>query len=420
MKRLIFKLRQTSRKTISNRLKAAFRNPHQWPLLPFAIPVVLAIRLIRPWLLVRWGGLNTWRIGHLAILTELRLCEEDAGINKPSQRYVDIFFVGRTVCNEQLAKMFVRVHRIWPHWIHAPIERANRLIPGGVIHEIGPPSRGGRDSHNLLDRFPPHIKFTPEEEACGQEGLRNIGIPTGTPFVCLIARDSAYLEAIWGNAGHHSFRDSDIQNYVLAAEELADRGYFVIRMGAKVRETIKSNHPRIIDYATNGMRSDFMDIYLGAKCDFCVTSGCGFDCVPLIFRRPIASANIVPIGYLWTAGTQLTSITRHHYSVQKGRELTLKEIFKHGAGAYGSTADYESSGIRLIENTPEEIRDLVVENVERLNGTWQPQEGDEELQRKFWEIYPTDGKTNEGGLLHGEIRSHFGAAFLRENPDWLT
>ena len=44
----------------------------------------------------------------------------------------------------------------------------------------------------------------------------------------------------------------------------------------------------------------------------------------------------------------------------------------------------------VIENTPQEIRDLVVEMAERLNGTWQSHDDDEVLQKRFWELFPKD------------------------------
>lgn len=402
------------------KLKRVLRIFPNLPLVVLAIPLVAVSRLIRPWLLVRWGNLYSSRIGHFALNTELYFCERNAGINLPGQRHVDFFFMERPICNLQLAKMWKRVLHIWPIWTQSPIYMANWLIPGGAVHIIGNNTQGDRDVHNLVDRSAPHLKFTSQEEARGDAGLRMMGIPTGTPFVCLIVRDSAYLDAHsprdWS---YHNYRDSDIQNYVLAAEELADRGYFVIRMGAAVRETIKSSNPRVIDYASNGMRTDFMDIYLGAKCEFCISGVAGFDAVPFIFRRPIAWVNFVPFGYLPTSGAQFMGITKHHFSSQKRRDLTLMEIFTNDAGFYLRSSDYESAGIRHIENTPEEIRDVAIEMIERLSGTWQAQDDDEALQRKFWEIFPTDAKTADGRPLHGEVRSRFGAAFLRNNRAFL-
>ena len=387
-----------------------------------AVPSVLVIRLIRPWLLVRWGGLITGRIGHFIGETEMYLCEQDAGINVPKQRHVDILHMGSIrVCNQQLETMWRRVLRIWPVWILGPFSLVNRLVPGGAVHEIGDNTQVARDVHNLLDRFPPHLEFTSEEETRGKAGMRAMGITPGTPFICLIVRDSAFLDGDLplGEWGYHDYRDCDIQNHVLAAETLADRGYFVIRMGAKVKAAMKTAHPRVIDYATNGMRSDFMDIYLGAKCEFCISTATGFDTVPRMFRRPIVYTNMVPLGYISTHRTQFLGITRHHFSMADKRELTLSEIFNHNVGFCLRTDCYTSEGVELIENTPEEIRDVVIEMAERLNGTWQPHEDDEDLQRRFWEIFPSDAVGKNGRPLHGEIRSRFGAQFLRNNRDWL-
>ena len=403
-------------------MKQAFKSLLKVPLHILAVPVVLALRIIRPWFVVRWGGLISSRIGHFAANTELYLCEQDAGINVPEQRYLDIFYMGgRPICNEQLTIMWKRVLRIWPSWILGPIIRVNRMIPGGGGCEIGDNTQGQLDVNNLLDRFPPHLNFTPEEEVRGEAGLRAMGILPDSPFVCLMVRCSAYLDAHLpaGDWSYHNYRDSDIKNYILAAEALAARGYFVIRMGAKAREAMKTAHPRIIDYATNGTRSGFMDIYLGAKCTFAISTGFGLDAIPEMFRRPIVYVNVVPLGNTNTFRKEIILLTKHHISKQKGRKLTLVEIFNHGVGFCLATSGYESKDVELRENTPEEIRDVVIEMVERLNGTWQPHQDDEALQRRFWEIFPVDGVGANGRPLHGEIRGRFGASFLRNNRDWL-
>lgn len=395
------------------------------PLYIIAIPVVVVIRLIRPWLLVRMGGLISSRLGHFAANTELHLCEMDADINVPRQHYVDFFYMAYDpICNQQLAIMWKRVLPILPSWFMAPIDWVNRLIPGGSIHEIGNNTQHDRDVHNLLDRFPPHLKFTEEELARGENGLQALGIPPGSPFVCLTVRDSAYLAQFRSDGNyvysHDEHRDCNVQNFVLAAEELANRGYFVIRMGAKVRESMESSHTMVIDYATNGMRNDFMDIYLGAKCWFCISVGTGFDAVPYIFRRPIVYVNFVPLGYLLTFRAQFLGLIKHHYAVAENRELTLCEIFSYGIGLSLLASDYDSKGIKLRENTPEEIRDLVVEMEERLNGTWVAHPDDEILQKRFREMYPTDVvDVYQGRPLHGKILSLYSANFLRNNRDWL-
>ena len=393
----------------------------KFPLFVLAIPFVLVMRLMKPFLLVRIGALRSDRIGHFAGNTEMFLCEKEAGIDKPSQAFLDLYYMGGSVCNEQLAKMWRRIIPVLPFWLLHPVVRVNRLIPEGVIHEHNCYSHGGRDAYNLLDRFPPHLQFTGDEETRGALFLRSMGIPPDAPFVCLNVRDSAYLqthikEYDWS---YHNFRDSDIQNYVLAAEELAERGYFVIRMGAKVHASLKSDHPKVIDYATNGMRSDFMDIYLGAKCAFCLTTGTGWDEIPHQFRRPIAYVNLVPIGGMSSSSSMLLTITKRHVLKKTKKELTLEEIFSYGVGSSGVASEFKSKGIKLIENTPEDIRDVAVEMVERLNDTWQPHKDDEVLQQRFLEIFSNNAKKQEGKILHGDMRARFGASFLRNNKGWV-
>ncbi len=386
-----------------------------------AVPVVMVMRLVSPWFLVRYGCLFSGRIGHFAADTEMYLCEQDAGINKPVQRHIDVFYAVEPACNQQLLTMWKRILHVWPALFVTPIVRINRLIPGGAMHEIGDASQGPVDVHNLLDRFSPHLQFTAEEELRGEAGLRAMGLTAGAPFVCLIVRDSAYLNSHMANDwSYHNFRDSDIQNFVLAAEALAGRGYFVIRMGAKVLEAMKTSHPKVIDYATNGLRSDFMDIYLGAKCAFCISTGTGWDAIPYIMRRPSVYVNTVTIGHIFTSSPRFLSIPKHYLLQESKAMLTLREIFSCGAGFLHTLSEHDALGIGLIENTPEEIRDAAVEMAERLAGTWQIHPDDDALQNRFWEIFPADANDPlRGRPLHGEIRGRIGAAYLRNNRAWL-
>ena len=259
--RQIDQIRQGGGAELWRRIKLAKPILLGLPLYVLATPAVVVIRLMKPWLIVRLGSLTSTSIGHFAANTELYFCERDAGINMPMQRSIDFFYLRKPICNKQLTIMWKRVLRIWPAWFLGLVDGANRLIPGGAVHEIGNNTQNDRDVHNLLDQFEPHLQFTIEEEARGEAGLRAMGIPSGTPFICLTVRDSAYLTAHLrdGDYSYHNYRDSDIQNYVLAAEELANR-YYVIEWG-QGHAAINSSHPRS-SFATNGMRSDFMDIYL--------------------------------------------------------------------------------------------------------------------------------------------------------------
>ena len=105
---------------------------------------------------------------------------------------------------------------------------------------------------------------------------------------------------------------------------------------------------------------------------------------------------------------------------RQDRELSLAQILTHGVGFCLRASAYESAGVQVIENTPQEIRDLVVEMSERLNGTWQSHDDDDVLQKRFWELFPKNAlDAHRRRPLHGDTRARFGACFLRNNREWL-
>lgn len=273
-----------------------------------------------------------------------------------------------------------------------------------------------RDVDGLLPRTPAHLSFTPEEELLGHQGLRAMGIPEGVPFVCFHSRDSKYTTITYPNRGSHQahgYRDSSIHNHVPAAEELARRGYYGIRMGAVVKEPLKTKNLMVIDYATH-YRSDFMDIYLCAKCYFYVGDETGFNRVPSIFRKPLANVNVIPIDLIHTQGPKDLFILKKLWLREERRFLKLREIFERGVNCFVRTEQYEEAGIEPVENTAEEITALAVEMDERLKGTWQTTQEDEELQKRFWSLF----KPSFQGA-HGVIKSRIGADFLRRNRELL-
>jgi putative glycosyltransferase (TIGR04372 family) len=178
-------------------------------------------------------------------------------------------------------------------------------------------------------------------------------------------------------------------------------------MGASVMNRMISDNPMVIDYASNGMRSDFMDIYLGANCKFCISNGTGFDAVPYIFRRPILYVDHVPLGIINTFSSRFMATTKKHWLISENRELSLEEILQNDVCFYTKSQDYELAGIELRESSPNDIKQVVIEMEERLSGDWIATEEDENLQAYFWSIFPKNH-------LHGEIRSRVGTHFLKK------
>lgn len=386
-----------------------FRKCRTLLLMVLAVPVVLLVRLLQLLVVIRFGPLCSNRIGHLAADTEVYLCERDAGIH--GRRTFDIFYHITPICNHQLKKMWERILCIFRFAKY--LDRVNRLIPGSKKHTIGMRLNTHRDIHTLLNRTSPHLSFTTEEERFGQNELRKLGIPNGKAFVCFHGRDSAFLDTTLANRdwNYHNYRDCNIHNYILAAEELVRRGYFTIRMGAIVKEPLQTRNPMIIDYAVNG-RTDFLDVYLGAKCQFFFCDTAGIFAIPTIFRRPIAWVNYIPLERAPTWAASHLFIPKKLWLRKDHRFLTFREILGSEIGRFLHSEKYEQLGIEVIENTPEEITDVVVEMDERLKGRWQTTEEDEQLQQRFWALF-------KPSKLNQVFLSRIGAKFLRQNRELL-
>ena len=389
-----------------------------------SIPTLLIIHLISRWYLVRFGGIVSSRIGHFSVNTELYCCEIESGINKPKQSYLDLFYYD-DISNQQLAKMWRRKLNIMPKWSLSPIHNLNEFLvnffPNFKMHNIVSEATQDRDVNNLIGKSKTHLEFTEEEEMLGKEYLKKFGVSEKDKFVCLTLNDPSYLNTYYSykDWSYHYYRKSNIDNYILVAEELASRGYFVFRMGKIVSTPLKSSNHKIIDYASSNLRNDFMDIYLGAKCAFCISASSGFDGVPTIFRKPVVQI-VVPLLDAKTWSEQVLILTKHHFSKKKKRKLTLSEILLSEIASCAATKQFEALEVELIENSPEEIKDIVVEAIERIENKWESMEIDDKLQNKFWKIFYSSNYIKSSRFAHGKLKARFGTKFLRKDPNWLN
>jgi putative glycosyltransferase (TIGR04372 family) len=307
--------------------------------------------------------------------------------------------------------MWKRKLHILPSLPLKAIAILNKFIPGGKMHDIGL-SAFDRDINCLLDISPIHLEFTRMEISTGDRLLKEIGILNNFPFICFFVRDSAYYNSSYDFT---NYRNSDIDNYLLAAEYLTKKGFYVIRMGAKVNKPFNTNNnPMIIDYAVSGQRTEFLDIYLASKCFFCVTTGSGWDNLPNIFRRPIVYTNLLPIADFPSSSDRYLNITKSLISTIDGHELSLREIIDNDLLCTRDLFEYNSKNVKFIENSPEEILNVVVEMYERLNNLFIETNDCIFRQKSFWKIITTfNPKDKSGQPMHVVTKGRVGNIFLR-------
>lgn len=378
-------------------------------LLPIIVPILLVVRILHPIIPIRLGRLRGERLGHLVLEPEFYLCERDLGMH--GSRTYDFFYFTQPPCNRQIYRMLKRL--IWISPMIRPLYEVNRWLPGAQKHTV--PLRSSRhEDGGLLDATQPHLSFTYDEELYGRNLLKDLGIPCDKPFVCFIARERSYLNSRFvQDFSYHDYRDANIENYLVAADELSKRGNYAIRMGAFVTKALDTTNPMIVDYAKRA-RSDFLDIYFFSKSRFLISSNSGSCAVAMAFRRPIAFVNVAPFLALdsTTPHEHTLFIPKKYWLLKERRFMTFREILQAGADQLYLSNQYRELGIELVENSAEEIRGLTIEMDDRLNGVWQSSEEDVALAGQF------------NGILQ-ELRQHkmrlpaIGADFLRQNRSLL-
>ena len=207
--------------------------------------------------------------------------------------------------------------------------------------------------------------------------LQELGIPKDAWFVCLHAREGGYLPHL----SYHSYRDVDVSTYIPAVEAIVERGGWVIRMGDPTMKTLPKME-QLIDYAHSEVRSDWMDVFCLATCRFCLGNDSGPNNVSQVFGVPTAPANWAPMGHGAYSRRDIW-ITKLYWSVKEDRYLTFAEVLLSPLRRLLRTEEFEAAGVTVVDNSPEEIRDVAVEMMDRLDGNVSYTPEDERLQKRF-------------------------------------
>lgn len=392
---------------------------------PFFLVFIL---LYRKKNIVRIWGLTSSRIGHFAGNTEMHICSKID--NK--KKFLDIcYFKNEEICNKFLEKKWREKLKIYPRQIVYPLFKLIKVLSYYFLifkdHIVFDHSLHSRDYNNYIDKYKPAITFNEDEINKGKSLLKKFGLGENDKFVCMIVRDSEYLNKNFPNNdwSHWNYRDYDIDKFIPAAEKLTQLGYFVFRMGKISKKKIISTNEKIIDYSFSNHKSDFLDIFLGAHCDFCLTTDVGYDHIPYIFRRPIASITD-PISLMKLSSRQFLNIFSCYYNISEKRCLTIDEIFKKNLAYFDDEKHLINNGIKLIKPNPNDIKNFVIDMVNYINNDFKLNQEDEENNKSFFKIYDKNIKSsnfknmfkskfdNKINKLHNNYYGRISPTFLSE------
>jgi putative glycosyltransferase (TIGR04372 family) len=371
--------------------------------LPVFILCVLVARLLFSNLKIySW---RSWRVGHQAADMDLFLRRRELhGHQGPC------LFLTERPANKALLSLFRR--RLWIVRSSTLVEIHRSLKDRGFFSETLAILPAHRHPNIEFRQTLSRISLSSKDRRRGEDIHRDLGIGKNDEHICFHARDGQYLKRVDPKIdySYHDYRDFSANDCLPALDRLANQGLWCLRLGAVTQEKIKGSHPRVIDYA-NLRRSDFGDVFLGATSKFYLGSTAGIFNIPILFNVPVACINIAPLGEAPPRQTDLF-IVKKFWSKKEQRFLKFRELIKMGADRWGFKQNFDDAGIKVVNNTPQEIADLAEEMSGRLDGTYKYDGDAERLQKIYRDLWPT------GHHVYG-YPSRIGTQFLKDHVDLL-
>ena len=203
----------------------------------------------------------------------------------------------------------------------------------------------------------PLLRLHEEHATRGRAVLSDsLGLKDGDWFVCLHVREPGFHQDQTGL--YQTTRNADIETYRPAVEKIVRMGGKVIRMGDSSMKPFSMEG--VYDYALTPQKSDWMDVYLCASCRFFLGTASGLIHLPPLFGTPCALTNWCPLGMRSSYGSD-RFIPKKIWSNSQNRFLTFREMMDAPVHHWQYQRYYDERQMKLVDNEPEEIEELVLE-----------------------------------------------------------
>ena len=242
----------------------------------------------------------------------------------------------------------------------------------------------------------------------GLQTLKKLGLPEDAWYVTLHVREPGYRGETHNNTGEN-WRNANPLDYIKAIEAVTKAGGWVFRMG-NPSMTPLPKMPQVIDYALNEIRSDWMDVFLGATCKFLIGTGSGYYHIPGFFGVPCIMTNFPGFAPYYGMRSLDLYLPRWLKKIQTNKLVSFEDYMSPTFSMLWSMKGFSDAGLDWIENTPEELEAATKEMLERTNCDLPSIIPDNDLQSRFKKLAETCGQK------YGE---HSVKAFASVSQDFL-
>ncbi len=249
----------------------------------------------------------------------------------------------------------------------------------------------------------------------GEKVLRKFGVPKNAWFVTFHYRDDMYYKKINYWESNYKNRCVDVNSYALALKEIIDRGGWCIRMGTTksmpLPDEIKSLG-RVIDIPHCNIDVDRITPYLLSQCKFFLGCNSGPSILPGFFGVPTVQVQSSPFYGIPIHHFDLF-IFKKYWSLSKKRYLSIEEMCQEPIVHMNLDDQFEKEQIQLIDNSAEDIHDVVVEMFDKLKNNIKYSQKDNELQLSFKSrLHPSS--------YCFKVPARVGKIFLEKNTEILN
>lgn len=244
----------------------------------------------------------------------------------------------------------------------------------------------------------------------GRDVLQSLGIPRDAWFVALHVRDRHFQSH---HRDLHDVLNANIEDYLPAIEEITRRGGWIIRMGDSAMPRLPAL-PNVLDYCHSAVRSDWMDVYLAASCQFFIGTPSGVCYVAQDYGVPCVLTNWWPPAQRPWHDVDIF-IPKLLRRMKDGRILSLEQSLNEPFGYCNSVRYLQNEHhVTVHANDPMDIHAAVIEMFERIANQPRYDQNDLAMRERAdriyasvaMELYNSPGAFGAASLARGFLKRY--------------
>jgi len=218
----------------------------------------------------------------------------------------------------------------------------------------------------------PHFLYslTKNEEKMGMQLMDSFNIPHGSPIVTLHVREPGFKNSHGVQEGSDgTLRNALIETYYPAIEYLIDQGFYIVRLGDKTMTKLPFSHKQLIDAPFSPSYNDFVDLFFISNSYFFLCSPSGPLTIADTFGTPRLITNFPLWEHVWAWKNDIY-LFKKYYDSKHNKLLSYKDILCSDLLKISDCNKATELGIKIIDNTSQEILFATKEMVARLKGKY--------------------------------------------------